>query len=77
MLFSAQRGVLVFAMDNPDTKPIAFSERLLAEVRQRYPEAIFLSKTFTLPAVMKQLANMANILPECLQTGGRDLDPFA
>jgi starch synthase (maltosyl-transferring) len=49
-------GVTIFRVDNPHTKPYRFWEWALAEVRARYPEAIFLSEAFTRPKVMKYLA---------------------
>jgi starch synthase (maltosyl-transferring) len=56
VLFWADRGVRVFRVDNPHTKPFRFWEWLIANVRDRYPEAIFLSEAFTRPKVMKYLA---------------------
>ena len=52
------RGVLVFRVDNPHTKPIPFWEWLIAEVRSVYPEAIFLAEAFTRPAPMTTLAKV-------------------
>jgi starch synthase (maltosyl-transferring) len=52
------RGILAFRVDNPHTKPMPFWEWLLAEVRSRYPEAIFLSEAFTRPAPMTTLAKV-------------------
>ncbi len=58
VLFWAKRGVLVFRVDNPHTKPFAFWEWLIAEVRARHPEAVFLSEAFTRPKVMRYLAKV-------------------
>lgn len=55
-LFWAEQGVRVFRVDNPHTKPFAFWEWVLAEVRRRHPEVIFLSEAFTRPALMYGLA---------------------
>ena len=52
------RGILVFRVDNPHTKPIPFWEWLIAEVRAGYPEAIFLAEAFTRPAPMTTLAKV-------------------
>ncbi len=52
------RGILVFRVDNPHTKPVPFWEWLIAEVRSKYPEAIFLSEAFTRPAPMTTLAKI-------------------
>jgi starch synthase (maltosyl-transferring) len=56
VLFWAQRGVRIFRVDNPHTKPVPFWEYLLAGVRAEYPDAIFLSEAFTKPKMMKVLA---------------------
>ena len=53
-----ERGVLAFRVDNPHTKPMPFWEWLIAEVRRRHPEAIFLSEAFTRPAPMTTLAKI-------------------
>ncbi len=50
------RGVLVFRVDNPHTKPVPFWEWLIAEVRSRHPDAVFLAEAFTRPAPMTTLA---------------------
>jgi starch synthase (maltosyl-transferring) len=49
-------GVTVFRVDNPHTKPIPFWEWLIAEVRKRHPDTVFLSEAFTRPAMMTLLA---------------------
>nr|WP_233565676.1 alpha-1,4-glucan--maltose-1-phosphate maltosyltransferase [Cellulomonas sp. PhB143] len=51
-----ERGVTLFRVDNPHTKPLVFWERLLAEVRATDPDVIFLSEAFTKPAMMRTLA---------------------
>ncbi|MEZ5193980.1 MAG: hypothetical protein R2734_16825 [Nocardioides sp.] len=48
-------GVRVFRVDNPHTKPVAFWEWLLAEVRRTDPDVLFLSEAFTRPAMMHAL----------------------
>jgi len=50
------RGVTVFRVDNPHTKPVPFWEWLIAEVRRAHPEVIFLAEAFTRPAMMTTLA---------------------
>jgi starch synthase (maltosyl-transferring) len=52
------RGILVFRVDNPHTKPLPFWEWLIAEVRAVYPEAVFLAEAFTRPAPMTALAKV-------------------
>ena len=56
VLFWAQRGVRIFRVDNPHTKPVAFWEFLIRGVREKYPDTIFLSEAFTRPKMMKALA---------------------
>ena len=48
----------VFRVDNPHTKPIGFSEWLIAEVRGRDPEVVFLAEAFTRAAMMRTLAKV-------------------
>ena len=56
ILFWAKRGVRIFRVDNPHTKPVAFWEYLINGVRDKYPDVIFLSEAFTRPKMMKALA---------------------
>ncbi|MBP6019273.1 MAG: alpha-1,4-glucan--maltose-1-phosphate maltosyltransferase [Burkholderiaceae bacterium] len=56
VLFWAAQGVRIFRVDNPHTKPLPFWEWMLAEVRQRYPDTVFLSEAFTRPKMMYRLA---------------------
>jgi starch synthase (maltosyl-transferring) len=56
VLFWAERGVRIFRVDNPHTKPVAFWEYLIRGVREKYPDTIFLSEAFTRPKMMKALA---------------------
>jgi starch synthase (maltosyl-transferring) len=53
-----ERGVRIFRVDNPHTKPFAFWEWLIREVRGRHPEAFFLAEAFTRPKVMRYLAKL-------------------
>jgi starch synthase (maltosyl-transferring) len=52
------RGVKIFRVDNPHTKPIPFWEWLIAEIQRDHPETIFLSEAFTKPKMMRQLAKV-------------------
>jgi starch synthase (maltosyl-transferring) len=52
------RGVRVFRVDNPHTKPVAFWEWLIAEIRSTDPDVIFLSEAFTAPTMMTTLAKI-------------------
>jgi starch synthase (maltosyl-transferring) len=56
VLFWARRGVRVFRVDNPHTKPFRFWHWLITQAKTQFPEAIFLSEAFTRPKVMKYLA---------------------
>jgi starch synthase (maltosyl-transferring) len=56
--FWIDRGVTVFRVDNPHTKPFAFWEWLIAEVKRSRPEVIFLAEAFTRPRVMERLAKL-------------------
>jgi len=51
-------GVRIFRVDNPHTKPLAFWERLLAEVDSTDPDVIFLAEAFTRPPMMHALAKI-------------------
>src|SRR2546421_2592430 len=51
-------GVRIFRVDNPHTKPVPFWEWLIADIRGREPEAVFLSEAFTRPAMMTTLAKV-------------------
>ncbi len=48
-------GVRIFRVDNPHTKPVAFWEWLLREIRRTDPDVIFLAEAFTRPAMMQAL----------------------
>ncbi len=50
------RGVRIFRVDNPHTKPVAFWEWLIGSVQASHPEVIFLAEAFTRPKMMKALA---------------------
>src|SRR5262245_12827227 len=52
------RGVKIFRVDNPHTKPFHFWQWALGEIRRSHPDAIFLSEAFTRPKVMRYLAKL-------------------
>ncbi len=58
VLFWIEQGVHIFRVDNPHTKPFRFWEWLISEVKEAYPDVIFLSEAFTRPKVMYQLAKL-------------------
>ncbi len=56
--FWLEKGVRIFRVDNPHTKAFAFWEWMIAELRENYPDMIFLSEAFTRPKVMYKLAKI-------------------
>ncbi len=58
ILFWCTQGVRIFRVDNPHTKPVAFWEWVIAEVRTEFPDVIFLSEAFTRPKMMQTLAKV-------------------
>jgi len=58
VLLWVSRGVTVFRVDNPHTKPVPFWEWLIGEVRAAHPEVIFLAEAFTRPAMMTTLGKV-------------------
>ena len=58
VLFWIARGVKIFRVDNPHTKPLSFWEWLIRDVQAAHPEAIFLSESFTRPNRMKSLGKL-------------------
>jgi starch synthase (maltosyl-transferring) len=51
-----EQGIHVFRVDNPHTKPFAFWEWMIDEVKREHPEVIFLSEAFTRPKVYTYFA---------------------
>jgi len=49
-------GINVFRVDNPHTKPFYFWNWIIAQVKAKHPDVIFLAEAFTAPKVMAQLA---------------------
>jgi starch synthase (maltosyl-transferring) len=56
VVFWVERGVRIFRVDNPHTKPIGFWEWLIRTVREEHPDVVFLAEAFTSPARMYALA---------------------
>ena len=56
--FWIEQGVRIFRVDNPHTKPFEFWQWLLAEIRRKHPEVIFLAEAFARPHVMHHLAKI-------------------
>ncbi|HEY5059363.1 MAG TPA: alpha-1,4-glucan--maltose-1-phosphate maltosyltransferase [Gaiellaceae bacterium] len=55
-LFWVARGVRIFRVDNPHTKPLPFWQWLIGEVRAEHPDVVFLAEAFTRPVPMAALA---------------------
>jgi starch synthase (maltosyl-transferring) len=49
------KGVTIFRVDNPHTKPVHFWQDLLAIVHSESPDVVFLAEAFTRPAMMHSL----------------------
>jgi starch synthase (maltosyl-transferring) len=58
VLLWVSRGVTVFRVDNPHTKPVSFWQWLIDEVRRESPDVIFLAEAFTRPAMMTTLGKI-------------------
>jgi starch synthase (maltosyl-transferring) len=58
VLFWIKKGIKIFRVDNPHTKPLVFWSWLIHEVKRVHPEVIFLSEAFTRPKPMRQLAKI-------------------
>ena len=53
-----ERGVRIFRVDNPHTKPLAFWAWLIPAVQAEHPEVVFLAEAFTRPKMMAKLAEV-------------------
>ena len=51
-------GVKIFRVDNPHTKPVRFWEWLIATVREKHPDVIWLAEAFTKPPMMHTLGKI-------------------
>jgi len=58
VLYWIDQGIRIFRVDNPHTKPFAFWEWLIGEVRRDHPDVLLLSEAFTRPKVMRRLAKV-------------------
>jgi starch synthase (maltosyl-transferring) len=54
--FWIARGVTIFRVDNPHTKPLPFWRWLIGEIRAAHPGVVFLAEAFTRPKIMRYLA---------------------
>lgn len=56
--FWVDQGVKLFRVDNPHTKPLPFWQWMIADIRGRHPEVVFLAEAFTRPKLMYRLAKI-------------------
>ena len=56
--FWMARGVRTFRVDNPHTKPFAFWEWVIADIKKTDPDVVFLSEAFTRPKKLLYLAKL-------------------
>ena len=56
--FWMDRGVRVFRVDNPHTKPLWVWDRLLSSIYSTDPDVLFLAEAFTRPPMMRALAQV-------------------
>jgi starch synthase (maltosyl-transferring) len=52
------RGIRIFRVDNPHTKPLAFWAWLIAAIHDEEPDVLFLAEAFTTPKMMARLAEV-------------------
>ncbi len=58
ILHWCKEGIRIYRVDNPHTKAFSFWEWVIREVKELYPETIFLAEAFTRPSVMYRLAKL-------------------
>ncbi|PBC85148.1 alpha-1,4-glucan:maltose-1-phosphate maltosyltransferase [Streptomyces sp. 2224.1] len=56
--FWMAKGVRIFRVDNPHTKPVAFWEKVIGEINRTDPDVLFLAEAFTRPAMLHTLARI-------------------
>jgi len=56
--FWIDQGVRIFRVDNPHTKPFAFWEWVIGEIKKEHGDVLFLAEAFTRPHVMYRLAKL-------------------
>ena len=52
------RGVRIFRVDNPHTKPFPFWQWLISDIRREHPDVFFLAEAFTRPKIMYRLGKV-------------------
>lgn len=48
--------IKIFRVDNPHTKPFYFWGWMIAEIKKKHPDVLFLAEAFTRPKIMNELA---------------------
>lgn len=56
--FWVARGIKIFRVDNPHTKPVWMWQRLITAINETDPDVIFLAEAFTRPAMMRILGEV-------------------
>ncbi len=56
--FWIDKGVRIFRVDNPHTKPFPFWEWMMKELKAKNRDVIYLAEAFTRPKIMKRLARL-------------------
>jgi starch synthase (maltosyl-transferring) len=56
--FWSNRGIRIYRVDNPHTKPFAFWEWMIKALRQERPDVVLLAEAFTRPKIMARLAEL-------------------
>ena len=56
--FWIDKGVTIFRVDNPHTKPVQFWAWLMDQMKHRHPEVVFLAEAFTRPEMMQALGKV-------------------
>ena len=77
--FWIAKGVHIFRVDNPHTKPIVFWEWCIGEIQKKHPDVLFLAEAFTRPPVMAKLAEVGftqSYTYFTWRTGGTDLRSY-
>lgn len=49
-------NIRIYRVDNPHTKPFYFWGWLIAEIKKKHPDVLFLAEAFTRPKIMNELA---------------------
>ena len=58
LLFWVEKGIKLFRIDNPHTKPFPFWEWCISDIRREHPDVVFLAEAFTRPKVTYRLAKV-------------------